>query len=122
MSATSPIPSSASASPSHAPLRAGCRAAPSAIDTSLRGADAANNVLTHVSGVTRERPACSSSLRASRRSPSPSKTAVLQLEFRNGLAYEYFVVPAVLYGDLLSAQSKGPFVARFIRAVSVSPA
>lgn len=40
---------------------------------------------------------------------------VLQLEFRNGLAYEYFGVPAALYTDLLSAQSKGTFVTRFIR-------
>ena len=40
---------------------------------------------------------------------------VLQLEFRNGLAYEYFGVPAALYRDLLSAQSKGAFIARFIR-------
>ena len=40
---------------------------------------------------------------------------VLQLEFRNGLAYEYFGVPAALYADLLSAQSKGTFVTRFIR-------
>jgi hypothetical protein len=40
---------------------------------------------------------------------------VLQLEFRNGLAYEYFGVPPSLYSDLLSAQSKGAFVTRFIR-------
>ena len=40
---------------------------------------------------------------------------VLQLEFRNGLAYEYFGVPAALYRDLLSAPSKGAFVTRFIR-------
>lgn len=40
---------------------------------------------------------------------------VLQLEFRNGLAYEYFGVPASLHADLLSAQSKGAFVTRFIR-------
>jgi hypothetical protein len=40
---------------------------------------------------------------------------VLQLEFHNGLAYEYFGVPAALYRDLLSAQSKGAFVTRFIR-------
>ena len=40
---------------------------------------------------------------------------VLQLEFRNGLAYEYFGVPVALYRELLSAQSKGTFVSRFIR-------
>lgn len=39
----------------------------------------------------------------------------LQLEFRNGLAYEYFGVPATLHADLLSAPSKGAFVTRFIR-------
>jgi hypothetical protein len=41
--------------------------------------------------------------------------SVLQLEFSNGLAYEYFGVPAALYSDLLSAQSKGAFFTRFIR-------
>ncbi len=40
---------------------------------------------------------------------------VLVLEFRNGLSYEYFNVPASLYADLLSAESKGAFVTRFIR-------
>lgn len=40
---------------------------------------------------------------------------VLQLEFRNGLAYEYLDVPAALYAQLLAAQSKGAFVTRFIR-------
>ena len=40
---------------------------------------------------------------------------VLQLKVRNGLAYEYFGVPAALYTDLLSAQSKGAFVTRFSR-------
>lgn len=40
---------------------------------------------------------------------------VLQLEFRNGLAYEYLGVPASLYQSLLSAPSKGAFVTRFIR-------
>ena len=41
--------------------------------------------------------------------------SILQLEFRNGLAYEYFGVPAAVYTDLLSAESKGAFVTRFIR-------
>lgn len=44
-----------------------------------------------------------------------SEENVLQLEFRNGLAYEYFGVSASLYSELLSAQSKGAFVTRFIR-------
>ena len=39
----------------------------------------------------------------------------LQLEFRNGLAYEYSDVPADVYRALLSAPSKGAFVTRFIR-------
>lgn len=40
---------------------------------------------------------------------------VLQLEFRNGLSYEYFGVPVALYRELLSSHSKGAFVSRFIR-------
>jgi hypothetical protein len=44
-----------------------------------------------------------------------SELNVLQLEFRNGLSYEYFGVPAELYRGLLSAPSKGAFVSRFIR-------
>ena len=40
---------------------------------------------------------------------------VLQLEFRNGLSYEYLGVPTALYSDLLAAHSKGAFVTRFIR-------
>jgi len=40
---------------------------------------------------------------------------VLTLEFRNGLTYEYFGVPSSLYAALLTAESKGSFIARFIR-------
>jgi hypothetical protein len=40
---------------------------------------------------------------------------VLMLEFRNGLAYEYFGVPSSLYAALLAAESRGSFIARFIR-------
>ena len=40
---------------------------------------------------------------------------VLMLEFRNGLSYEYFRVPLSLYVALLAAESKGAFIARFIR-------
>lgn len=43
------------------------------------------------------------------------KQDTLQLEFRNGLAYEYSGVPVLLYEQLLSASSKGAFVSRFIR-------
>ncbi len=35
--------------------------------------------------------------------------SILQFEFRNGLAYEYFGVPAALNADLLSAESKAAF-------------
>ncbi len=40
---------------------------------------------------------------------------VLALEFHNGLAYEYFGVPSTLYAALLAAESKGSFIARFVR-------
>jgi hypothetical protein len=39
----------------------------------------------------------------------------LQLEYRNGLFYEYFDVPVSVFDSLLAASSKGAFVARFIR-------
>lgn len=42
-------------------------------------------------------------------------TNILELEFRNGRAYEYFAVPETLVQQLLSAASKGAFVSRFIR-------
>ena len=45
---------------------------------------------------------------------SPS-TNVLQVEFRNGLVYEYLGVSVGLYEQLLAAPSKGSFFARFIR-------
>jgi hypothetical protein len=44
-----------------------------------------------------------------------SETRVLQLEFTNGLVYEYLDVSAAVCSDLLSAPSKGAFVTRFIR-------
>lgn len=44
-----------------------------------------------------------------------SEARVLQLEFTNGLVYEYSDVPATVCNDLLSAPSKGAFVTRFIR-------
>jgi hypothetical protein len=43
------------------------------------------------------------------------ETNTLQLQFRNGLAYEYSGVPLDMYQGLLSAASKGAFVSRFIR-------
>lgn len=44
-----------------------------------------------------------------------AEEGILQLEFRNGLTYEYFDVPAEIYTQLCSAESKGAFVTRFIR-------
>ena len=40
---------------------------------------------------------------------------VLEVEFRNGLIYEYLGVSSSLFEQLLVAQSKGAFVARLIR-------
>jgi lysyl-tRNA synthetase class 2 len=44
-----------------------------------------------------------------------SESRVLQLEFTNGLIYEYRDVPESVCSDLLSAPSKGAFITRFIR-------
>ena len=44
-----------------------------------------------------------------------SEARVLQIEFTNGLVYDYLGVPAAVGSDLLSAPSKGAFVTRFIR-------
>ena len=40
---------------------------------------------------------------------------VLEVEFRNGLIYEYLGVSSSLFEQLLAAPSKGAFVARLIR-------
>jgi hypothetical protein len=40
---------------------------------------------------------------------------VLEVEFRNGLTYEYFDVSCSIYEQLLAASSKGAFFGRFIR-------
>lgn len=40
---------------------------------------------------------------------------VLEVEFRNGLTYEYLRVSRSLYEQLLTASSKGAFLVRFIR-------
>ena len=44
-----------------------------------------------------------------------SEHNVLEVQFRNGLAYEYFGVPTAVYSELLAAPSKGAFLSRFIR-------
>jgi hypothetical protein len=43
------------------------------------------------------------------------ETNILEIEFRNGLIYEYLGVSCSLYEQLLDAPSKGAFVVRFIR-------
>ena len=40
---------------------------------------------------------------------------ILEVEFRNGLVYEYLGVSRSLYEQLLTASSKGAFLGRFIR-------
>lgn len=40
---------------------------------------------------------------------------VLEVEFRNGLIYEYLDVSCAIYEQLLTASSKGAFFGRFIR-------
>ena len=40
---------------------------------------------------------------------------ILQVEFRNGLVYEYLGVSRSLYEQLLTASSKSAFLGRFIR-------
>lgn len=42
-------------------------------------------------------------------------TSILEVEFRNGLIYEYLGVSSSLYAQLLAAPSKGAFLVRFIR-------
>jgi hypothetical protein len=44
-----------------------------------------------------------------------SESNTLEVEFRNGLTYEYAGVSCALYEQLLAASSKGAFLGRFIR-------
>ncbi len=43
------------------------------------------------------------------------ETSILEVEFRNGLTYEYLGVSCPLYEQLLNASSKGGFLGRYIR-------
>lgn len=43
------------------------------------------------------------------------QTSALEVEFRNGLIYEYLGVSSDLFEQLLAAPSKGAFLVRFIR-------
>ncbi len=44
-----------------------------------------------------------------------ARSAILELQFRNGAVYQYFLVPPSVYQDLLGASSKGVFFNRNIR-------
>jgi hypothetical protein len=43
------------------------------------------------------------------------RSAVLEVEFRSGVVYDYLEVPPRIYLDLLKAPSKGSFVSRRVR-------
>ena len=44
-----------------------------------------------------------------------ARSAVLELQFRNGAVYQYFLVPRRVYRGLLSALSKGGYFNHYIR-------
>lgn len=50
-----------------------------------------------------------------------AQTAVLELQFRNGAVYQYFLVPRPVYRDLLRAPSKGRYFHQNLRVPSSSP-
>lgn len=43
------------------------------------------------------------------------QSAILEIEFDSGDVYQYFGVPAHLYGGLMNASSKGQFLNDYIR-------
>jgi len=43
------------------------------------------------------------------------KSAVLELQFRNGAVYRYFLVPQRVYRDLMGAPSKGGYFNQNVR-------
>lgn len=43
------------------------------------------------------------------------QSAVLELQFRNGAIYQYWLVPRTVYRDLLGAPSKGVYFNQNIR-------
>ena len=47
------------------------------------------------------------------------ENSILEVEFRNGLTYEYAGVSSALYEQLLAASSKGAFLGRFIRGFTL---
>ena len=44
-----------------------------------------------------------------------AQSAVLELQFRNGAIYQYFLVPPSVYRRLLAARSKGAYFNQNIR-------
>ncbi len=44
-----------------------------------------------------------------------AQQSILQLEFHGGAIYQYFQVPASIYQELLTAESKGLYFNRSIR-------
>jgi hypothetical protein len=44
-----------------------------------------------------------------------AQSTVLELQFRNGAVYQYFLVPPRIYRDLLQADSKGGYFNQNIR-------
>jgi KTSC domain len=44
-----------------------------------------------------------------------SRQAILEIEFRNGSVYRYFLVPQAVFDGLLAAPSKGTYFNRHVR-------
>ena len=44
-----------------------------------------------------------------------AEASTLEVEYRNGLVYQYFAVPKSVFESLLEAASKGKFVSKHIR-------
>lgn len=60
----------------------------------------------------RRRPVSSSAISSIGYDP---KKEVLELEFSSGGVYDYYEVPPTVYEELMSAESKGRFIAEEIR-------
>jgi citrate synthase len=43
-----------------------------------------------------------------------SKEMILQIQFLNGVVYEYYGIPKSLFNDFMTAKSKGKFAIRYI--------
>ena len=42
-------------------------------------------------------------------------SGILEIEFKSGAVYKYFIVPKTIYDGLIGAESKGSFFAQSIR-------